>query len=60
MLRLLITYRFGELPDTVLQRLENATADDQDLELWVDRVLTAETLEDVFPGWVGTTSTTGC
>jgi hypothetical protein len=38
--------KFGELPDSAVQRLQ--AADDTDLARWTERVLTAATLDDVF------------
>lgn len=41
--------KFGEIPDWALQRLR--AADDADLERWTERILVANTLEDVIsPG----------
>ena len=38
--------RFGELPEATRQRLEQASTDE--LETWADRVLDADSLEQVF------------
>jgi hypothetical protein len=46
MSRRLLTQRFGPLPDGVEQRLHAATV--QDLERWADRVLDAQSLDEVF------------
>ena len=45
-LRRLLTRRFGSLPAWVEQRLEQASP--AELEQWVERVLDARTLEEVF------------
>lgn len=47
-LKRLLTRRFGELSDAVLQRLEQANSDQ--LECWADRLLDAATLDEVFSG----------
>jgi hypothetical protein len=44
----LLTRRFGSLPATVIERVQQAGA--HDLEDWVDRILDAASLEDVFAG----------
>jgi heme oxygenase len=41
-----LTRRFGPLPGWVQQRLQHAALDE--LETWLDRVLDAQRLEDVF------------
>ena len=46
LLRKLLTRRFGDLPTAILARLDQATS--EQLELWGERVLTAETLDAVF------------
>ena len=46
MLQRVLTQAFGSLPASTLERLQNAEADD--LVLWASRVLTAESLDDVF------------
>ena len=46
MLRHLLTQRFGPLPNGMEQRLHAATV--QDLERWADRVLNAQSLDEVF------------
>ena len=45
-LQKLLAKRFGVLPDTLLLQISTATR--QQLDTWVDRVLEAENLEDVF------------
>ena len=45
-LQRMLTRRFGPLPGWVQQRLQHATPDE--LETWLDRVLDAQRLEDVF------------
>jgi len=45
-LQRMLTRRFGPLPGWVQQRLQHATPDE--LETWLDRVLDASCLEDVF------------
>jgi len=45
-LRRLLAQRFGELPGEVVERIEQAESDD--LERWLDRVIPAATLADVF------------
>ena len=45
-LKRLLVRRFGELPEREAQRLEAATS--EELDLWSDRVLDAERLEEVF------------
>jgi hypothetical protein len=47
-LRKLLERRFGLLSEQTLERLE--AAGDQDLDQWVERVLTARTLDEVFEG----------
>lgn len=42
----LLTRRFGSLPGWVTERL--AQASQEDLEQWVERVLDAQRLEDIF------------
>ena len=44
LLKLLRT-RFGEVPDGTVARIQSA--DDQELDTWIDRVITAATLDDV-------------
>ncbi|WP_281168731.1 hypothetical protein [Tepidiphilus margaritifer] len=44
----MLARRFGPLPEWVQQRLQDATPDA--LETWLDRVLDAQRLEDVFEG----------
>ena len=46
MLIKLLTLKFGELPDRILQRIR--TADDEHLECWAERILVAPTIDDVF------------
>ena len=41
-----LTSRFGALPDWARQKLVNATA--ADLDTWIDAILDAESIEDVF------------
>ncbi len=41
-----LTTKFGPLPEAVLGRLR--TASETELSSWVDRVLTAHTLDEVF------------
>ncbi len=43
-----LTRRFGPLPTSVGRRVSNASADE--LMQWSDRVLDAESLDDVFAG----------
>ena len=43
-----LTKRFGLLPKWVSEQLNNA--DQNELELWADRILDAKTLEEVFHG----------
>ncbi|MDO4233014.1 MAG: Rpn family recombination-promoting nuclease/putative transposase [Lautropia sp.] len=45
-LQRLIAKRFGELPKPTLQRIQEASP--QQLEAWIDRVLDARTLDEVF------------
>ena len=45
-LKRLLVRRFGELPEREARRLEAASS--EELDLWSDRVLDAERLEDVF------------
>jgi len=45
-LRRLLRVKFGELPDPIVQRLH--LAEPEQLESWAERILTAETLEQVF------------
>jgi hypothetical protein len=45
-LRRLLTRRFEKIPEWAEERLENANQDE--LENWADRVIDAETLEQVF------------
>ncbi len=47
-LRTQLAQRFGPLPEWVEQRLEKA--DEQELESWIMRVLTATSLEEIFDG----------
>jgi hypothetical protein len=42
----LLTLKFGELPDAILQRIR--AADDAHLERWTERILVAGTIDDVF------------
>ena len=42
----LLNRRFGSLPRTIIERLAQATPDQ--LEIWADRVLDADSLDDVF------------
>lgn len=42
----LLTHRFGALPDDALARIQHA--DHETLERWTDRVLTAQSLDDIF------------
>ncbi len=42
-----ISLRFGELPDQVVQRVNQAT--DEDLDRWTEQILTASSLADIFP-----------
>ena len=44
-LRLILARRFGALPPSVEQRLRDAGA--QSLDVWIDRLLDAKSLEDV-------------
>ena len=46
MLKRLLRRRFGDLPEWIGQRLEQASP--RELETWAERVLDAERLEDVF------------
>ncbi|MFW6114343.1 MAG: DUF4351 domain-containing protein, partial [bacterium] len=46
LLQRLLTSRFGELPPRYQQRLEQADSDT--LLKWSERILTAETLDDLF------------
>jgi hypothetical protein len=41
-----LTVKFGELPDAILQRIR--AADDEYLERWAERILVAQTIDDVF------------
>ena len=41
-----LSMRFGPLPDEVRARVQSATP--PQLDIWVERVLTATTLDDVF------------
>ncbi len=41
-----LTRRFGPLDDSTLARLQHANA--ADLERWVDNIMDAETLDEVF------------
>ena len=45
-LKRLIDRRFGEVPEWAEQRMEGATS--EELDLWIDRVLDAERLADIF------------
>jgi len=45
-LRKLITLKFGEIPESASKRLEQAT--DEQLDSWVERILTANSLDDLF------------
>ena len=42
----LLTHRFGPLPEDTHQRLEKATA--EEIDVWADRVLEANSLDQVF------------
>jgi len=42
----LLTNRFGPLPEDMHQRLEQATA--EEIDVWADRVLEADSLDQVF------------
>lgn len=42
----LLTLRFGELPESVRERVAKATA--EDLSAWTDRVLTARAVGEIF------------
>ena len=44
--RLLATRRFGPLPTEVIARIAAATV--EDIENWVDRLLDAQSLDEVF------------
>ncbi|MEG3439404.1 DUF4351 domain-containing protein [Pannus brasiliensis CCIBt3594] len=46
LLRRFLTKRFGSLPESIETRLTSASI--EQLETWADRILDAETLEDVF------------
>ena len=48
-----LTKKFGDLPSVVQTRV--ATANDVDLDLWSDRMLSANTLEAVFSSDVSST-----
>jgi hypothetical protein len=41
-----LSLKFGALPDDVLARLEDA--EDEELDLWAERILTASSLDEVF------------
>lgn len=41
-----VQHRFGEVPDAVRQRVQSASRDE--LEIWADRILDAESLNEVF------------
>ena len=45
-LRKLITLKFGEIPESASKRLEQAT--DEQLDSWVEQILTANSLDDLF------------
>jgi hypothetical protein len=45
-LKRLLQRRFGDLPEWVVTRMSQATINE--IETWVDRVLDAPTLDDVF------------
>jgi hypothetical protein len=45
-LRQLITLKFGDIPETASKRLEQAT--DEQLDTWVEQILTANSLDDLF------------
>ena len=45
MLAKLLALKFGELPGAVRERLAKGSADE--LDLWAERVLTAESLDEV-------------
>jgi len=42
----LLTRRFGTLPEPVVERLAGATS--ADIERWLDRILDASSLDEVF------------
>ena len=44
----LLTRRFGPLPATITQRLGHASA--EQLDLWAERILDADSLDEVFVG----------
>ncbi|MBK8639962.1 MAG: DUF4351 domain-containing protein [Chromatiaceae bacterium] len=46
MLQRQLTRRFGPLPNEVTARISGATV--EEIDLWVDRVLDARTLDEVF------------
>ena len=46
LLRKLLTLKFGELPEATARRI--ASGSEAELELWVERVLTADTLDVIF------------
>ena len=43
-----LTRRFGPLPATITQRLAHASA--EQLDLWAERILDADSLDEVFVG----------
>jgi predicted transposase/invertase (TIGR01784 family) len=45
-LRKLITLKFGEIPESASKRLEQAT--DEQLDAWVEQILSANSLDDLF------------
>ncbi|MEA1053206.1 hypothetical protein U5801_25855 [Lamprobacter modestohalophilus] len=45
-LRKLITLKFGDIPESASKRLEQAT--DEQLDTWVEQILTAHSLDDMF------------
>ena len=48
LLQRLLVRRFGQLPPDLIQRISQASA--AEIELWGDRVLDAESLDEVFSG----------
>lgn len=48
MLEKLITHRFGPLSESTLARLKSAHLDPDQIEHWVDKILEAQTLDDIF------------
>ncbi|WP_462323039.1 DUF4351 domain-containing protein [Halochromatium sp.] len=45
-LRKLITLKFGEIPESASKRLEQAA--DEQLDTWVEQILNANSLDDLF------------